>query len=792
VSRRRSLLTPILQPILSPDFRAISDPGVGGGAWSPLALFLPGNVGYAYDFTSASLNYQENTRTNLVTTPGHSIGSATDLSGLGNHASQATSAQRPAYQGTCRFVGADDSLATPSVDFTGTNKVTVLIKLKSNSSGTVQIPLELSSSAASNSGSFSLEAPNTTTNRYAVGVRGSATYCEVRLPGQVAPVTNVIVAQLDSSQATVLGQISATISPSGGAATTNGTASVAANFGNHISYIGRRAGASAPFNGDIDRIIVIGRALTAPELAAATTWIASSSAPALHGAITDRVVVARRGDQLLIRTKWDSDTDLIQSVSMKSGVSAVPDMVSFMGARLVPNSEIDALAGFNAASGANIIGAQGDDATPFLINGTFIGANHGCDRLRRVPATAHGKTVEDIGSVWTDSLARRWVLMAIVSANVLDFISENQSVAPEWSFHTTLSGTTLTHASGALHTGAIAITSAVTGYQLYPAVNNIVKAVRLDGITDITAGPDSIYTCDFLDIEHDYGVTNVGEVVEFAKARAGGAVAPDYSDDSIPVDLSASIRYRFTPKHACAVEQSATAQRNLSFGYIGFMQAVKLSITGTDTLWTYVPRLNPITVGANTYDLSAQHNMAGFADNVYFTTPTWADANNPPSSMTQMVKNSGGTKLHSFTMGYTPDRFIGVPALRKTLVGEAGRLASTSKHYLEGLESTGSAFPGGILPEDVEYSVVGYRAFTNNADDFPHGPEGCWYLDGDDVIVVLDFDTTQSNYTFPLPAWMDGKVATVIESDAFTLHSATASSGITVSSTAGRGIVRLT
>jgi len=781
---------PFRPPFQEP-FRPLTSPGIGGGAWSPLALFLPGNVGYAYDFTSASLNYQENTRTNLVTTPGHSIGSATDLSGLGNHAAQATAAQRPAYQGTCRFVGEDDSLATPSVDFTGTSKITVIIKVKTNPSATVQFLLELSAAYSSNSGSFALLAPDTSTNRYVFAVRGTSGNCEVRMPGQVAPVTNVIVAQLDVSQATVLGQINVTVSPSGGVATTNGAASVAANFGNYISYIGRRGGTTLPFNGDIDRLIVIGRALTAPELAAATTWIASSSAPALHGAITDRVVVARRGDQLLIRTKWDSDTDFVQLMSMKSGLSYVPDMVNFMGARLVPNAQIDALAGYSAATGANIIGAQSDDATPFLIEGSFIGANHGSDKLKNVPATAHGKTVEDIGSVWTDSLARRWVLMIVVNANQLQFISENQSVLPEYSFHATLTGTTLTHAANALHTGAISITGTVTDTQLYPAINNIAKAVKLDGVTDITAGPDGIYVGDLLDIEHSYSVTNVGEVVAYAQARAGSAVAPDYADNSIPTDLAATIRYRFGPKHSCTVGHGVTAQRELSFGYIGFVQAVKLSISGTNTLWTYVPRLNPITVGSNTYDFSAQHNMAGFADNVYFTTPTWTDPDNPPSSMTYIVKDSGGTKLHSFTMGYTPDVGIGVPALRKTLVGEAGRIANTSKHYMEGVEYTGSAFPGGVLPADEEYNVVAYRAFTNLADDFPHGPEGCWYLDGDDVIVVLDFDTTQTNYTFELPSWMDGKVATVIESDAFTLHSATASSGITVSSTAGRGIVRL-
>ena len=754
-------------------------------------MFLPGNVGYAYDFTSASLNYQENTRTNLVTTPGHSIGSATDLSGLGNHAAQATAAQRPAYQGTCRFVGSDDSLATPAVDFTGTSKITVLIKLKSNSNATVHIPLELSVASPSNSGTFFLEAPNTSTNRYALGVRGAATSGEVRLPGQVAPVTNMIVAQLDVSQATILGQINVTISPSGGAATTNGTASVAANFGNYISYIGRRGGTTAPFNGDIDRLIVIGRALTAPELAAATTWIASSSAPALHGAITDRVVVARRGDQLYVRTKWTSTVDLVQRVALANGVSSVPYMVNFMGARLVANSEIDAQAGFNSATGANILAAQSDDATPCEYNGTFIGANHGSNSLYRFPKTAHGKTVEDIGSVWTDGASSRWVLMTIVDANTLEFISENQSVYPAWSFRSSISGTTMTHASGATHTTAITASSSITQYQLYPAVNNATKQALLDGVTDIASAADGIYTCDSFKVVHNYSITNPADVVRFAKDRVGSAVAPDYADNGIDTDMRLNIDYTFTPNHACTVQHSVEAMQDVTLNYIGFLQSVKLTNSGTDVLWAYVPR----SLSVSGFDFKAQQNMTGFASNVSFTSATWEDAANPPASQTFIVKNSGGTKQFSYTHAYTPDKTIGVPATRLTLTSEACRFASTGKAYMTGINGSGSAFPGGILPQGASYSVTGVRAFINNVQDWPHGPEAYWYRDGNDVVVVLDFDTTQSNITFTLPAWMNGKTASVIEnSGTFTCHSATASNGIVVSQSgaAGRGIVRLT
>ena len=789
MSLTRSITRALTQPLT----RSMTDPGAGGGSphSAAMASFAGGVKGFAAQLTDMSTLYQDSARTQKVTTFGHVIANITDLSGNGNHADQPTASQRADYQGGARFLAEDDFYVTPSIDLTGTNKVTVVIRLAPESNASNSMPLEFSADYFSNPGSFALFAPNSSTNMYDFQIKGTSAGVGRQMPGNVAPLTSTIIAEVDLSAVTLVGQIAIEIVPLNGATSTGGSAVAATTFGNYQVYIGRRGGTTLPFKGKILAIGIIGKALTTTEKNTWRDWANLDLSPTVYGAISDKVVVAKRGNDLYIRTKWTPTVDLVQRMAMQDGAAASAYMVNFMGARLIANTEKDAQAAFNVATGANILAAQADDATPCQYNGTFIGANHGADRLFRFPKTTHGKTVEDIGSVWTDGIGNRWVLMTIVDANLLEFISENQSTYPAWSFRPTISGTTMTHASGATHTATITASSGITQYQLYPAVNNATKQALVDGSTDIFAANDAIYVCnDLFKVVHNYSITNPADVVQFAKDRVGGATTPDYADNSIDTDTALTIDYTFTPNHACTVQHSVEALQNLTLNYIGFLQSVKLTNSGTDVLWAYVPR--SLSVGG--FDFKAQANMTGFASTISFTSATWEVPTNPPASQTFIVKNSGGTKQFSYTHGYTVDKTIGVPATRLTLTNEACRFASTGKAYMTGINGSGSAFPSGILPQGASYSVTGVRAFINNVQDWPHGPEAYWYRDGSDVVVVLDFDTTQSNITFTLPAWMNGKTASVIEnSGTFTCHSATASNGIVVSQSgaAGRGIVRL-
>ena len=63
-----------------------------------------------------------------------------------------------------------------------------------------------------------------------------------------------------------------------GVAGTNGTVDKGTgNFGNYTLYIGRRGGASLPFNGKLNQLTVLGRTPTAGEITNTESYIATKS-----------------------------------------------------------------------------------------------------------------------------------------------------------------------------------------------------------------------------------------------------------------------------------------------------------------------------------------------------------------------------------------------------------------------------------------------------------------------------------------------------------------------------------
>lgn len=237
------------------------------------SLFAGGGGGVALDLVEASSLYRDSARTTPVSTTGDLIGSVTDLSGNGKHASQATTASKPPWQGYGTFDGVDDFLVTPAIDFTGTDKATVIASWAIGSTSGIKMLAELSATSDTNNGSF---ASYVNTNLNDVVLRGTGR-AVLRYSDAVALDTPVVsTAEFDIAGATATDEIllrrnGATAASSVSVAGPAGTG----NFGNHALYIGRRGGASLPFNGRIYRIIVIGRTLTAAERAKAEAWCAA-------------------------------------------------------------------------------------------------------------------------------------------------------------------------------------------------------------------------------------------------------------------------------------------------------------------------------------------------------------------------------------------------------------------------------------------------------------------------------------------------------------------------------------
>lgn len=763
--------------------------------------FAGGVQGCAFQLTDLSKLFVDTSRTTALGVAGEYAAAFEDLSGNGNHATQSTTSRQTYWYNGMKFVAADDSYVTPAFTMAG-RYATLILRVAPQPNASNSIICELSANSGTNPNSLVVYAPNTSTNQYSVEMRGTSGTVSRQMPGNVAPLESVIIVDLDLAATTVITQLGIEITPINGTTTTGGPAAVGTAWGTYQFHIGRRAESSLPLKATVKAVGLIGKQMGAAEKTIWRDWANLDLAPAQHGAITDKLVVVKRGNDLYFRTKSTSTKDLVRKLSMLNGVSTVPEMVNPMGARLVLNTEIDVKTGFDNATGSDIIGPEGDDSCPIqygsATGGTasFMGANHGNDRCRRVPATAHGKTIEDVGSVWTDSGARRWVLMRIVDVNTLEFQSENQSVYPAWSFHTTLSGTTLVHASGpALHTGDITHTAA-TVFQLYPATNKHVRAALLDGVKEIfNNSPNAIHVGNICNVHHDYTIMNPADIVRFAKARVGSSVAPDYYDSSIDGDVDVSIQYVYAPWHGAMIDQTINSLRNLTLVYAGFTQAVALTKSGTDTIWAYAPRLNSFTMGANTYNLSAQRQFTSWPDTVLLDNTKWTQPLNPPASLTHLIKNAAGVKQHSLTQGYITDFGDAIPAVRAANITEAGHIAaSTGKHYMEGINGTGSTFPGGVWAANRPFRIKAYRCYANHVENFPHGPEFSIIPDGNDFVVLMSFDVTLSNQLIVLPPKMDGYTASVIQNETtsanVTLHSAASSGGLTVTVT-GSGDRRL-
>lgn len=188
------------------------------------------------------------------------LSSIKDLSGRNNHALQANSTSRaslitdPSGYKSLKFDGIDDGYVTPSIDFTSTDKVTVIAAVRKLSDATTAIICELSANLNNNTGSFYFSAPPSSGfPKFGAVVKGVT-------PGNVESGTLTAPASAVTSLPVNLLANSLQLKVNG-ITTSNGASLGGGKFGNYPLYIGRRGGTSLPFNGQIYALLVIGKLL---------------------------------------------------------------------------------------------------------------------------------------------------------------------------------------------------------------------------------------------------------------------------------------------------------------------------------------------------------------------------------------------------------------------------------------------------------------------------------------------------------------------------------------------------
>jgi hypothetical protein len=167
------------------------------------------------------------------------------------------------------FDGVNDSLATPSINFTSTDKMTVFAGVRKNSDAALGCVAELSATVGGNNGAFNVFAPRAVQPGYSFGSKGTVTSEAIATTGFTAPISNVLTGVGD-----IAGDI-ATLRVNGTQAAQSTTDQGTGTYGNYPLFIGARNNADLRFNGHLYSLIVRGAQSNTGQISSTETWVAS-------------------------------------------------------------------------------------------------------------------------------------------------------------------------------------------------------------------------------------------------------------------------------------------------------------------------------------------------------------------------------------------------------------------------------------------------------------------------------------------------------------------------------------
>lgn len=168
------------------------------------------------------------------------------------------------------FDGVDDFLQTNRIDFSGTDKMTVLAGVRKLSDAAIGMIAELTTDAGTLNG-FYLGSDTTPSYRFVagtpiVGIRPNT-------GTESSPHTAVLAASCDKTQATASAALSIRINAALHNEYVLAEADPTGNFANAPLYIGRRGGTSYPFNGKLYGLVIRGALSSTGEIQGAESYM---------------------------------------------------------------------------------------------------------------------------------------------------------------------------------------------------------------------------------------------------------------------------------------------------------------------------------------------------------------------------------------------------------------------------------------------------------------------------------------------------------------------------------------
>lgn len=360
----------------------------------------------------------------------------------------------------------------------------------------------------------------------------------------------------------------------------------------------------------------------------------------------------------------------------------------------------------------------GDDITPIRTSISTVGANHGYTNILEITMIDHGKTMNDLGSIWSDGITEFTLLK--ISGNILTLgcpynvdnegITQSLKVDPE---------STLEHVSGATNTGLITISNLASTPQLYPSINNIKVKFLLDGQELVR---DGIYSGDMLQVIEGYSVMDYKSIIDYAQQNIGET----FANETIESLIDLSNTFTFTKGLDCTTTHSLYASKKTLLGRCGFIQSGPLSLEN-HLLKRYMPNVKV----KSDIDFGDGVDMTNYSTSLTYQTSDYIDPTMPPNHYVDWLLDATNNRKYGFVMGYIVD---------KTNSRNADRLANAPISW--DMRSTKKSYPVAFEGTIEEGTYLAFKGFRNYLSAFNVGKATLLtsIKDAKDSYVYADFN----------------------------------------------------
>lgn len=481
--------------------------------------------------------------------------------------------------------------------------------------------------------------------------------------------------------------------------------------GDSITLFGKRGGSSQCSSGIINTVIISSDVDTVTENTLIYNAIRTMNGNAVP-IQTALEIFKLNPNELWVRSNFNNSKDLVQLLYAQD-----TSLLFYVngGSAFGSVNVIDRTAPNNSMNNLNFgekIAEPTDDRTPSNYNGTYIAANHGCDKGRICTVVGHGKTTEDIGSEYSTG-GNSYYIIGIQDANNLIMLGENIGTNALWDFRTAITGNYI-HVAGGVNNSNFTVT-AIAQLQVIPATKNISVSWFADGVP-VSKTTIETLRCNVFEVVETYNIVNLSESLDYLIANTGTA----YTNAELVIALQQggsqvriSNRFQYQANGAMVTTQEFEALQPIDIGYYGYIQMNALTnLAAYPNTKLYYPKTLPQTIGARTWDLRQLEDFNAANANtseLIFPPNKWEYPTNAPSRWIEFLADAGNVRKIGFAGGYVSD--VGIGATRSSNLDSAGFIFTTRKIYPFGIDT-------GLdpLPTNTVYAAQAFRQYFDATD----------------------------------------------------------------------------